>query len=495
MNFSSNTQAGAIRATACTLLLAVTIAGALAVSPATRASTRQLSVLEDSARVLSIDRAVQNISLDEIKALDADIVKIPVLWRTIAPNGTGRSKPRVDLSDPGAYPPANWATLDAAILGAQIRGLSVWLMVTVPAPRWAVAKETTPGNGAFNPDAGAYAEFVEALAKRYQSVKYWSLLNEPNLSLFLQPQHKNGVVLSAIHYRKLYRAGRAALAANGHRRDTILFGELLPRAPVPKRINGTVPPVMWLREFFCLDAELKRFSGSEARKRGCNRFQPIETSGFAYHPYTPPAGPLFTDPLPLNATVHHLGRIYTVLDAAYREGRLTRRKLKVFSSEFGFQSRPPDRKAVPLAKVPGFLNISELLTFNDPRVATYSQYQLVDDLQLSGFQSGLRFHSGRKKPGVYAAYKLPLVVLRRTASSVTIWGKRRDVSAGREQVEIQTRVGRSFRTIATVKPDPKSGYFQRLVGTSGAAAKVFRLKSGDIISRTATPVEMPEYAP
>lgn len=459
------------------------------------ASNAQLSVIEDSARTLSPDRVTRDAALDEMRALDADIVKIPVIWRNVAPRGSSKTKPRGDLSDPAAYPDGAWTVLDAVVVGAQLRGMHVWFMVTAPAPRWAVKRETSPGAGSLNPDPAAYGEFVAALAKRYASVEYWSIWNEPNLSLFLQPQFKNGVAVSAVYYRKLYRAGHRSLVSNGHGGDTILFGELLPRAPLPRRINGTVPPVIWLREFLCLDEQLDPFRGAQARRHGCNGFKPIDASGFAYHPYTTVDGPLWTDPYAYNATIHHLGRIYKVLDAASRAGHLSERRLPLYNSEFGFRTRPPNGNMVPIARVPAYLNTSELMTFRDRRVATYSQYLLIDDRPLAGFQSGLRLNNGRKKNSVYAAYQLPLMVIRRSDSSVLVWGKLRDGGTASRHVEVQMDGGGSFETVKTVSANRNTGYFQTVLRVTGAGTARFRLRAGRLLSRVATPGEMPVMAP
>lgn len=478
-----------------TVIAAIGICVSLSTGESAVASGRQLSVIEDSARVLSPNPATQDAALDEIRNLDADIVKIPVLWRNVAPRGGSRNKPSRDLTDPATYGASAWATIDRAVLGARLRGLDVWLMLTAPAPRWAVAKESVPGPGAFDPDPQDFADFATAAGRHFASVRYWSIWNEPNLSLFLQPQYKDGVVLSAVHYRKMYRAGYDALTAAGHTGDTILFGELLPRAPLPKRVNGTVPPLMWLREFFCLDNNLNALSGAEARRHQCNGYQPINASGFAYHPYTTPQGPLWNDPLPDNATIHHLGRVYKVLDAASRLHRLATRRLKIYSSEFGFQSRPPDGKMTPLAKIPEYLNISEFLSFHDPRMATYSQYLINDDTALKSFQSGLRFSNGKAKPGVYNAYRLPLVVVSRGPSSVLVWGKLRDGSANATSVEIQSDDGSGFKTLATLRVNRRTHSFQRVVNDVNASTDVFRATSGSLTSRRTVAGPLPRMAP
>lgn len=460
-----------------------------------RAGNRQLSVIEDSARVLSPDPATQDAALNEMRDLDADVVKIPVIWRNAAPRPTSRSKPSADLSDPDAYPAGAWTVVDRAVLGAATRGMGVWLMLTAPAPRWAVDKEDAEAPGATQPDPKDYAEFAEAAGRHFKDVKIWSIWNEPNLSLFLRPQFQNGVVVSAIHYRKLYRAGYDALRSAGHGRDTILFGELLPRAPVPRRANGTVPPLIWLREFFCLDAQLKAYSGADARKHDCTGYKPIKTSGFAYHPYTTPDGPFWKDPRPDSAMIQHLERVFKVLDAASRTHHLAQRRLKVYSSEFGFQSNPPDRTMIPINLIPLYLNASEYLSYRNSRVATYSQYLLRDDGATEAFQSGLRFADGTPKPGVYDAYRMPIVAVRRSDSSVLIWGKVRAGSGRPPKVEIQVDDGSGFRTYKTVRPNRQSGYFQRVLTGVNADGDNFRTKSGSFLSRETKAEPAPAMMP
>lgn len=474
-------------ASSCLVLLAVPTAG--------HAAKNQLSVIDDPARLLSADPITQDAALDEIRDLDADVVKLPVTWRSLAPRATSRKRPTGDLSDPATYGSAAWATIDRAIFGAALRGQKVWVMLTPPAPRWAVNREDAEAPGVLQPNPSDFADFVEAAGRHFASVKIWSLLNEPNLSLFMRPQFKNGVVVSAVHSRKMYRAGQAALKTAGHGADTILFGELLPRAPKPRRANGTTPPLLWLRDFFCLGVDLRPLTGTEARKRECNGFKPIKTSGFAYHPYTTPRGPLIDDDRPDSATIQHLGRVYDVLDAAYRHDRVTQRKMKIYSSEFGFQSAPPDDAAIPIRRIPEYLNVSEYLSYKDPRVASYSQYLLRDDLATEAFQSGLRFSDGSKKPGVYAAYTMPLVVVRRTATTVVVWGRLRDGTGAARSVELQGDAGEGFEKLATVRLSAGNDYFEKVLRGVSADGTVFRVKSGAHLSRKTKAGDAPAMLP
>lgn len=466
------------------LLVAPTVASA---------AKNQLSVLEDSARILSSDPALQDASLDEMATLDADVLKIPVLWSWIAPKPDSRRRPSIDLTDPDSYEAEKWTMLDRAVLGARLRGMRVWLMITAPAPRWAVKRDDADAPGSQSPDPKLYGEFVRAVGEHFPSVDMWSVWTEPNLSLFLRPQFKNGVAISAVHYRKLYRAAQASLSRSGHARDEILFGELLPRAPKPRRLNGTIPPLMWLRDFFCLGEDLRPLSGAAARERECNGFKEIRSTGFAYHPYTTPRGPLIDDDRPDSATIQHLSRVYEVLDAAYRHNRLSQRRARIFSSEYGFQSDPPDPDGAAQSRIPLFLNAGEYISFKDPRVATYSQYLLIDDSSVDAFQTGLRLLDGSPKRGIYDAYRLPLVVVRRSGRSVTVWGKSR--VSGSRAVELQASDGSGFEKVTSISVNRRTGYFERVVNGVDADTLTFRVKAGGFFSRKTEADSAPSSRP
>lgn len=464
------------------LLLGLTTATAAA-------SKNQATVIEDPARVLSPDPNTRIGSLDETKLLGADIVKIPVTWRSYAPGGESTVKPGGDLTNPDSYPAGAWDTLDGVVSGAQSRGLKVWLMITAPAPRWAVVKETSPGLGAYMPNADDYAEFVEAVAKRYGSVKYFSFWNELNLKRFMQPQSKSGMVQSAIHYRDMYRAAYKALSENGHKNDTIMFGELLPRSQTDDPKNVT-RPLIWLREFFCLDAKGLPFRGKDANKHKCRGFKAFKASGLAYHPYNFINGPLKAETVSKdNATIRYLPRVERLLDQAYKAKHLATKKLKIYSSEFGFQTNPPDTKAgYSMSKVPYYLNLSEYMTWLDPRVATYAQYLIIDDANVDSFQTGLRFVDGTIKPTVYAAFQTPFMAIKgKSANRITVWGCLRAKPSGTVSAELQVKDGSDWTTVKKIPVSASSGYFMQSVAVSAANSKTFRIKWSGGTSRSSKP--------
>jgi hypothetical protein len=483
-----NAKSIALGLAATLLLLALTSASAFA-------SKSQLSIIEDPSRAMSPDKATRDASLDETKALGADFVKLPVTWRTYAPDGASTTKPTIDLKDPSAYPAGTWDVLDSAIAGAQERKLKVWLMITAPAPRWAVSQESAPGLGAYLPDPAEYADFVTAVGRRYSGVHYFSFWNEVNLKRYMQPQYKSGVVQSAIHYRDMYRAAYSALGASGHRSDTILFGELLPRYQTYSPSLAT-RPLTWLRTFFCIDSKGKALKGAAASKNKCAGFKSLKSSGLAYHPYNAFNGPLALETASKdNASIGYLSRVEKLLDQAYKAKHLSTRKLKIYNSEYGFQTDPPDDTlGNPIGKVPFFLNASEYLNWTDPRVATYSQYLLVDDPDESAFQSGLRFVDGSKKEAIYAAFQTPFMVFKgRTANQVSVWGCLRAKKSGTTSAKLEVKSGSKWTTVKSIPVSTSNGYFAQTVTLTGAKSKVYRVSwSGGIsrFSRPGTPIAM-----
>lgn len=470
------------------LLLALTSASALA-------SKSQFTIIEDPSRIFSPDPTQRTASLDETKELGAKFVKIPVNWRSYAPDGDSTTKPAGDLTDPSSYPAGVWDVLDNAVSSAQSRNLKVWLMISAPAPRWAVSQETSPGLGAYLPDAKAYADFVKAVGRRYSSVHYWSFWNEVNLKRFMQPQSKSGLVQSAIHYRDMYRAAYSAIGAAGHRSDTITLGELLPRSQALSPSANT-RPLTWLRTFFCIDKKGKVLKGRAASKNKCTKFKSIKSSGLAYHPYNAFNGPLSIEKASKdNASIGYLPRVEKLLDQANKAKHLSTRKMKIYNTEYGFQTDPPDdTTGNPITKVPFYLNASEYLSWTDSRVASYSQYLLVDDVEQSAFQSGLRYADGSKKEDIYAAFQTPFMVFKTASSNkVLVWGCLRAKKSGTTSAKLEVKKGSSWTAVKSIPVSTSNGYFSSTVSLSGAKSKVYRVSwSGGTsrFSRPGTPIKM-----
>lgn len=514
------------------LPVALTLFVAVLAALPTLASARstQLSVIQDDAKVIASGGDVRNATLDEMRALGADVVKITISWRSMADSKPGNPE------DPNAYPAAKWAPYDAAVQGAIARGLGVFLNIAGPAPDWA----SKGGGGVTRPNAAEFGRFAKAVGTRYSgnfappsgapapapgpapqpcivpplcgtdagnavaslftgsqtpgpaansaannlpAVKLWSVWNEPNLPVFLLPQRsssKSRFPVSPTLYRRLYLAAHAGLSATGHAQDTILLGELLPVGKSSKTPRSSIRPLEFLRELACVDRRYRAYKGNAAKVRGCKGFKAIPLSGIAHHPYALAGGPTKRPPSGDDVTIGTLSRITKVVDRLRAKKRLAGpRRPPLWLTEFGVQTDPPDYLfGAPIKRVPTYLGMSERLAMRNSRVYSYSQYPLVDDRTTSGFQSGLRFNNGKPKPGIYNEYKLPIFVDRTSRSALTFWGGVRAADRG-GTVVLFSRVGKKgkFKQVGTAKLGPR-GYFQKRLRLSNASKRQFKFGFG-----------------
>ena len=438
------------------------------------ASATMPTMLQQDGDILYGSPELRAERLDDFAALGVDIVKVRVRWRDIAP-----TRPSGNPADPNTYG-ASWEPYQAIIDGANARGMGVFFQLGGTAPEWATA-----GKGPVDrPSPTAFQNFVQAVGTRFPQVGIWSVWNEPNLVSWLAPQVKGGVPQSPRIYRNLMNAAQAGLEASGNGGDEILLGELLPFARSNREANKKIRPAAFLRELACVDRKYRAFRGSTAKKRGCTGFKALPGTGLAYHPYTLAGGPNVRMPHPDDASIRYLGRITDVLDKLSAKKRLRQSRMPLWITEFGFQTNPPDPYASPIKKVPGFMGQSEFIAFKNRRVASYSQYPLIDDKgRESGFQSGLRFSSGRKKGGVFDAFRHPFWA-RRSGSRVELFGGIRRATGG--TVSLESKVGKKgkWKAMKSVALNER-GYFNKGFRMSSPSKRYFRFKGDGVTSRVA----------
>jgi hypothetical protein len=492
------------------------------------AKPTQPTMLQDDKVLISGSQAQRDARLDELKALGVDIVKVRVNWRGVAPSGDSRTKPSFDATDPAAYPASAWEPYDAIVRGAAARGMGVYFQLGGSAPEWATGGKR---NSAVNePSAKEFQSFVQAVGTRYSGsfggsagtpgtgggtpipipkelasviggqagataaqaptaalprVTLYSLWNEPNLKSWLSPQTKKKVPYSPVIYRRLLYAAADGLKASGHGSDQLLVGELLPFARSGRTGSTKLRPLTFLRELACVNSRFRPYRGKAAKLRGCSgKFRKLPGTGLAFHPYTLGGGPDIKTPNKDDASIATLSRVTKTLDRLYSKRRLAMRKMPLWITEFGFQSSPPDHFATPLSKIPGFQAQSERIAYRNRRVASFSQYPLLDDASLGGFQSGLRLKNGKAKKGVYAGFAHTIYAVRR-GSRVEVFGCERAADAS-STFTIEGRVGKKgkWKTLATGRPNA-FGYFVRKVRFSPGKRSQFRFRVGGATSRAA----------
>jgi hypothetical protein len=487
---------------------ALAVAAACAALPTAPAlaAPDQLSLIEDEKLMLDSGPATQAQSLDEAKALGADVIRANVIWARYAPAPTSKRRPRgFDGKSPGAYPAGVWASLDAFVAGAQARGLQVLLTPTGPIPAWAsrcggsVAKRRV-----CKPDPHQFGSFVRALGKRYQTVKTWSIWNEPNQASWLSPQYaavgSNAVLQAASLYRSLAASAIAGLRGTGHRADQILIGETAPLGDdpsgcsiergirVPRRCASKVrktSPVTFLRGVFCLDTKGRRLTGAPAREQRCGGYKRLNVTGYAHHPYTrggsrPPLSRTNTGEI----TISVASRLSRLLDQAARAKRVPS-KLPIFYTEHGWQTRPDLIFGVTDDQQAEYVNQSDWIAYKNTRVRTVAQYKIVDDENIgAGFQMGLRLFATGARKLAYDAYRLPIWVSG-TGAQATVYGQVRPADAGAPvEVEIQhaASAGAAFATLQAVTVASANGTFTATVPNSGG---LWRLRWNGLTSRQA----------
>jgi len=101
----------------------------------------------------------------QVRELGIDRIRLTASWSNVAPNPDSNSRPRFDATDPMAYDQTRWKDLDFAVRAAHAAGLKVMIDIGFWAPRWAA--HGGDARARQDIDAHEFAEFAEAVARRY----------------------------------------------------------------------------------------------------------------------------------------------------------------------------------------------------------------------------------------------------------------------------------------------------------------------------------------
>jgi hypothetical protein len=247
----------------------------------------------------------------------------------------------------------------------------------------------------------------------------------------------------------------------------VLLGELAPvGSPLHSR-SSPVAPLPFLRAMACVDAAYRPLHGGR-----CAGFAPAAADAFGYHPHPVLNAPDHPNPDRDEAQFADLGRLFAVLD------RLKSRVVVpggVYLTEFGYQTSPPDHAiGVTLAQQTRYLQQAAYLAWRSPRVRGLSFYQWDDEPVVyrgrgtraySGWQSGLRFVSGRAKP-VLTTFAAPLVIDR---TRRLLWGQVRPDAARVVTIMVRPQGASGFRDLQTVTTGADGGFAQRIALSPGAS--------------------------
>jgi hypothetical protein len=433
------------------------------------------------------DPSVRTSWLNRALQARGSIVRLQLRWSAVEPSRiAGTAAEQAD------NPALHFEELDAAVRDASARGLRVLLTVS-SAPRWAEGPQrpTSAPPGSWRPDPAALRAFSTAAARRYSgrfadpqrpgstlpAVRLWQAWNEPNLSRELTPQwtEQSGRFVAA--GPSLYRAMLNAVydAVRSVSPDNVVlsagtapFGDSSPGGP-------RTPPVRFWRELLCL-------TGRHLTARACGR--PAHFDVLAHHPYS------VGDPgrRALNAedvSIPDLGKLTRLLRRAQRVGGvLPRRHQRVWVTEIGYDSSPPDPQGVPVALHARFV-ADTLYRLWSQGADVVVWLNIRDEAPLPSFaatsQSGLYFRDGSAKPAL-SAFRFPFLTRRLGSRRLLSWGR----APGRGIVVIERAGRRGWRTVGRARTGP-SGVFQDVLAVRATA--VLRARLGSEVSRPWGPAQ------
>ena len=161
------------------------------------------------------------------------------------------------------------------------------------APRWAVERAVPtnfPDRHRWKPDPEQFAQFAEAVARRYSgghrdparsgqrlpAVRLWTTWNEPNHGAFLLPQWRRSggtwIPQSPHIYRELHERGYAAIKGVNPQNQVLLGGTAALGGHGRGR-RKAIPPLQFLRELACVDRRGRPLERSRMR-RASSRCRP-----------------------------------------------------------------------------------------------------------------------------------------------------------------------------------------------------------------------------
>ena len=393
-------------------LVALTLAAVVLAPGASAAPSVRYGIQDDAWLAHGPGSLAERVSA--LQGLGVDVVRFTVRWRDAEP-----ARGRFD-----------WRASDVVLPALHARGIRTLVTLT-DTPAWA--------NGGAGPnvaprDGADFARFASAAGARYPWIRDWSIWNEPNQARFLRPASP------ATYVRRLLNPAYAALKAR-NRANRIGGGETAPRGNV-----GGLSPVAWIRGMKAAGARLDAYA-----------HHPYPTSRFE----TPSAG----------GCTHCDTITMATLDRLLRETARAWPAARVWLTEYGYQTNPPDRLAgVSPAAQARYLADASLRAYRAPRVDVLVHYLVHDEAELGRFQSGLYRADGTPKPAA-SAFPLPLA----SSGRGTLWGQVRP-RAGRQPYRLQlVRRNGSTAWLGGVRWTDAQGYLRASV-PRGATVRLYSVR-------------------
>ncbi len=409
----------------------------------------------------------EEVAFTHVRETGSTMALSPIRWKNIAPD---KLPPAWNPEDP-ADPNYDWDFIDKWVTRAVSAGLTPVLQVR-SAPTWAERCTPDPNyESVCDPDPAALAAFTRAAVRRFSGffgglprVRYWEGLNEPNLSLFFEPQFVGGKPASPGLYRTLLNTFYATVKSVDPS-NLVLAPGLGPVESAPFSIG----PMRFTRLLLCMKGS------RNPRPTAGNCGGGVNFDIFDIHPYT--TGSPTHAGGPNDVEMGDLAKLQELLTAADKAGRIVGafKRTPVWITEFSYDTRPPDPGGLDMRIAVQWVAESLYQAWSHG-VSNFMWYSLDDEEAGPGIphdsgQSGLYYWAPtvaaeQPKPVMYA-YRFPFVAFRRE-KGLEFWGRTPDSSGGR--LVLQVRRGGKWRKVGAARAN-SVGIFKGFVRTGYGKGK------------------------
>ena len=383
------------------LVVVLACACALTTSTARAASDVRFGIQDDAWLENGPGRISDRVRT--IKRLGLSVVRVTIDWNETEPSPTDY----------------DWSRPDRLLRALHRQGLAP--VVTLwGTPDWA----SSSGRANAPPRNPAdFQRFARAIATRYPYVRYWLIWNEPNKRQWLNP------VSPALYTKRLLNPAYAGIKS-ANRLAKVGGGVTAPRGG-----QGGMTPVDFIHGMARAHALL---------------------DAYAHNPYPVyPGGTPFSGGCSCKViTMADLERLLALVGRSFPRAR-------VWLSEYGYQTKPPDPFGVSWALQARYVGEAARRVFTASRVDMLIQYLYRDEPDLARWQSGLETVAGKPKPSM-DAMMLPLAQVSRRGARTTVWGQVRPGS-GLRAYSLQMWTGERWVTVGGVRETSSRGYFQRVL--------------------------------
>jgi hypothetical protein len=374
-----------VRRRAAALVVAVVALTACLASSASASPSLRLGIFDDGLVLYGEPDLV----FRQLGNTGTQLIRVNLWW-----SGPGirvaTRKPRrpADPADP-AY---NWDTYDRTVRFSIVNGMEPVFSI-MGTPPWANAAK---GWNVAPTDARDLRLFAVAAQRRYSGtfvnadgitlprVNLWIAWNEPNNPVFLKPQYRRTsrgwTIQSGRDYAKICNAVVQGIKSV-RRASKVACGVTAPRGNNnPNSSRPSVSPLPFLRAM--------KIGGAQG------------FDAYAHHPYYgSPVETPSTKPPPGRrgqaATAVTLGNVGTLVTEV---NRLYGRRTRIWITEYGYQTNPPDRIfGVTYRKQATYLTQAVSYARKHPQIDLFLWFLLRDEGRIGGWQSGLMTVDGKRK--------------------------------------------------------------------------------------------------